>query len=212
MYKFLIADDHPLFRDAIKQVIDEKWEGADILEVSNLDEAKEAADNDDDLDVVLLDLNMPGAEGFSGLVSIRNSAPMLPVVIISAEESPDVIQRALTCGALGFIPKSSSKERIGDAIQAVLSGKSFVPPELAEAIEEKRRMDDELKEKAALLTPAELGVLELLTLGKPNKIIAYELDIKESTVKAHISSILRKLGVHSRTQAVLVAKSLDFTN
>ena len=212
MYKFLVADDHPLFRDAIKQVIDEKWADADIVEVSSLDEAKEAAETDDDLDVVLLDLNMPGAEGFSGLVSIRNSAPMLPVVIVSAEESPDVIQRALTCGALGFIPKSSTKERIGDAINAVLSGKSFVPPELAEAIEEKRRMDDELKEKAALLTPAELGVLELLTLGKPNKIIAYELDIKESTVKAHISSILRKLGVHSRTQAVLVAKSLDFTS
>jgi len=210
MYKFLIADDHPLFRDAIKQVIDEKWSDADIVEVSTLDEARESATSDDDLDIVLLDLNMPGAEGFSGLVSIRNSAPMLPVVIISAEENCDVIQRALTCGALGFIPKSSSKERIGTAIEAVLSGKSFVPPELADAIEEKRRMDDELKEKAALLTPAELGVLELLTLGKPNKIIAYELDIKESTVKAHISSILRKLGVHSRTQAVLVAKTLDF--
>ncbi|MDV7339340.1 response regulator transcription factor [Terasakiella sp. A23] len=210
MYKFLVADDHPLFRDAIKQVIGEKWTDAEILEVSTLEEAQETATSDDDLDVVLLDLNMPGAEGFSGLVAIRNASPMLPVVIISAEESPDVIQRALTCGALGFIPKSSSKERIGDAIDAVLSGKSFVPPELAEAIEEKRRMDDELKEKAALLTPAELGVLQLLTMGKPNKIIAFELDIKESTVKAHISSILRKLGVHSRTQAVLVAKNLDF--
>ncbi|WP_135078804.1 response regulator transcription factor [Terasakiella sp. SH-1] len=210
MYKFLVADDHPLFRDALKQVIDGRWDDAEIVEVSDLDSAQEVAQNDDDLDMILLDLNMPGAEGFSGLLSLRNYAPMLPVVIVSAEESPDVIQRALTCGALGFIPKSSSKERIGEAIQAVLSGNSFVPPELAEAIEEKRRLDDELREKAALLTPAELGVLKLLTEGKPNKIIAYELDIKESTVKAHISQILRKLGVHSRTQAVLVAKNLTF--
>lgn len=210
MYKFLIADDHPLFRDAIKQVVDDRWPDASIGEVSTLDEAKEAAEQDQDLDIILLDLNMPGAEGFSGLLSIRNSAPVLPVVIVSAEENPDIIQRALTCGALGFIPKSSSKERIGEAIQAVLNGKPFVPPELADKIEEKRRQHDDLREKAALLTPAELGVLELLTLGKPNKIIAYELDIKESTVKAHISAILRKLGVHSRTQAVLMAKSLDF--
>ncbi|SCA57986.1 Glycerol metabolism activator [Candidatus Terasakiella magnetica] len=210
MYRFLVADDHPLFRDALRQVIDERWNDAEIVEVSDLDSAKETAQSDDDLDMVLLDLNMPGAEGFSGLLTLRNHAPMLPVVIVSAEESPDVIQRALTCGALGFIPKSSSKERIGEAIESVLSGKSFVPPELAAAIEDKRRMDDELKEKAALLSPAELGVLQLLTMGKPNKIIAFELNIKESTVKAHISSILRKLGVHSRTQAVLVAKNLDF--
>lgn len=210
MYKFLIADDHPLFRDAIKQVIDERWNDAEILEVSNLDDAQEIAENDDDLDLVLLDLNMPGAEGFSGLVTLRHTSPMLPVVIVSAEEDPDIISRALTCGALGFIPKSSTKARIGDAIEAVLSGKSFVPPELAQAIEEKRRMDHDLQEKAALLTPAELGVLRLLTDGKPNKIIAFELEIKESTVKAHISSILRKLNVHSRTQAVLVAKNLDF--
>lgn len=210
MYKFLVADDHPLFRDALRQVIDEHWTGADITEVSEIERAKDSAQQDDDLDMVLLDLNMPGVEGFSGLLALRNLAPMLPVVIVSAEESPDVIQRALTCGALGFIPKSSSKDQIGDAIQAVLNGNSYVPPDLAEAIEEKRRLSDELKEKAALLTPAELGVLELLTLGKPNKIIAFELGIKESTVKAHISQILRKLGVHSRTQAALVAKNLEF--
>jgi DNA-binding NarL/FixJ family response regulator len=210
MYKFLIADDHPLFREAIKQVINERWNDAEIIEVSNLRDAQEIAENDDDLDLVLLDLNMPGAEGFSGLLALRHKAPMLPVVIISAEEDPDIISRALTCGALGFIPKSSSKERIGDAVEAVLSGKSFVPPELAEAIEDKRKMDHDFQEKVALLTPAELGVLQFLTQGKPNKIIAYELNIKESTVKAHISSILRKLNVNSRTQAVLVAKNLNF--
>ncbi len=210
MYKFLVADDHPLFRSAIKLVIDEKWANAEITEVSSLGDAKQVAETDDDLDIVLLDLNMPGAEGFSGLLAVQNVAPMLPVIVISAEESPDIIQRALTCGAQGFIPKSSTKERIGDAIHAVLSGGSFVPPELAEEIEKKRCVDDGLREKAALLTPAELGVLEQLNLGKPNKIIAYILDIKECTVKAHMSSIMRKLGVHSRTQAVLVAKSLDF--
>lgn len=210
MHKFLIADDHPLFRDAITQVVNDRWPDATIAEVSTLEDAHQACVNDNDLDIVLLDLNMPGAEGFSGLLAIRNHAPMLPVVIISAEESPDVIQRALTCGALGFIPKSASKDRIGQAIETVLNGQTFVPPELADKLDEQRRRNEELQEKAAQLTHAERRVLELLILGKPNKIIAYELDIKESTVKAHITAILRKLGVHSRTQAVLIAKSLDF--
>jgi len=210
MYKFLIADDHPLFRDAITQVLNERWPDALITEVSTLEQAQKACARDDTLDIVLLDLNMPGAQGFSGLLAIRNHAPMLPVVIVSAEESPDVIQRALTCGALGFIPKSASKARIGEAIETVLNGQTFVPPELADKLDEQRRQNEELQEKAAQLTHAERRVLELLILGKPNKIIAFELDIKESTVKAHITAILRKLGVHSRTQAVLIAKSLDF--
>jgi len=210
MYKFLIADDHPLFRDAITQVVNERWPDAFITEVSTLEEAQTACARDDTLDIVLLDLNMPGAQGFSGLLAIRNHVPMLPVVIVSAEESPDVIQRALTCGALGFIPKSASKGRIGEAIETVLNGQIFVPPELTDKLNEQRRQNEELREKAAQLTHAERRVLELLILGKPNKIIAFELDIKESTVKAHITAILRKLGVHSRTQAVLIAKSLDF--
>lgn len=210
MYKFLIADDHPLFRDAIKQVITEHWNNAEIIEVSNLDDTKDMAKLHDDLDLVLLDLYMPGAEGFSGLLSLRKYAPMLPIVIISAEDDPDVISRALTYGAIGFIPKSSTRERIHKAIEAILSGQSYTPPELAQAIEEKRTTEHEIQNKFSLLTPAELGILELLTMGKANKIIAYELDIKESTVKAHISSILRKLNVHSRTQAVLAAKSLVF--
>lgn len=212
MSKFLVADDHPLFRDALRQVIEEYFNDVEIVEVSTLDEAIATASEDFDLDLILLDLRMPGSVGFSGLVSIRNAAPTVPVVIVSASEDPEAIRLGLTCGAFGFIPKSSAKTKIAEAISTVLSGGTYVPPELTlnETVEGPRStLDHEYSDKFALMTPAELGVLKRLTEGKANKIIAYELDIKESTVKAHISSILRKLGVHSRIQAVLAAKKLD---
>ncbi len=211
MLKFLVADDHPLFREALQQVINEYFEDVEIIEVSTLDEAVEIANKEFDLDLIILDLCMPGSEGFSGLVSIRNAAPTIPVTIISASEDPDTIRRGLTCGAFGFITKSSPKEKIAEAIKTVLSGGTYVPDELeqAELISGPRStLDHEFVEKFALLTPAELNVLKLLTEGKPNKIIASELEVKECTVKAHISSVLRKLGVSSRTQAVLSTQKL----
>ncbi|MCW8905202.1 response regulator transcription factor [Sedimenticola sp.] len=211
MPKFLVADDHPLFREALRQVIEEYFEDVEIIEVSTLDEAVQRASEDFDLDLILLDLRMPGSEGFSGLVSIRNAAPTIPVAIVSASEDPDAIRRGLTCGAFGFITKSSPKARIAEAIETVLAGGTYVPDELENAqltTGPRSTLDHEFQKKFALLTPAELSVLQHLTEGKPNKIIACELDIKESTVKAHISSVLRKLGVNSRTQAVLAAQKL----
>ncbi len=212
MSKFLVADDHPLFREALRQVIKGFFNDVEIVDVSTLDDAIEIAKTDFDLDLILLDLRMPGSEGFSGLVNIRNAAPTVPVVIVSASEDPESIRKSLTCGAFGFIPKSSSTATVAEAISTVLSGGTYVPLELErhEMVEGPRpTQDHEFTEKFALMTPAELGVLQRLTEGKANKIIAHALDIKESTVKAHISSILRKLGVHSRTQAVLAAQKLD---
>ncbi len=212
MTKFLVADDHPLFREALRQVIEEFFDEVEIIEVSTLDEALKVASEDFDLDLILLDLRMPGSEGFSGLVAIRNAAPTIPVAIVSASEDPDAIRRGLTCGAFGFITKSSPKARIAEGIKTVLAGETYVPEELESATLEtgpRSTLDHEFQKKFALLTPAELSVLQHLTEGKPNKIIAAELDIKESTVKAHISSVLRKLGVNSRTQAVLAAQQLE---
>jgi DNA-binding NarL/FixJ family response regulator len=212
MPKFLVADDHPLFREALRQVIEEYFDAAEIIEVSTLDEAVKIAEQDLDLDLILLDLRMPGSEGFSGLVSIRNAAPTTPVTIVSASEDPDAIRRGLTCGAFGFIPKSSPKATIAEAIRTLLAGEIYVPKELQNAeltTGPRSTLDHEFLDKFALLTPAELNVLQQLTEGKPNKIIASELNVKECTVKAHISSVLRKLGVNSRTQAVLAAKTLN---
>jgi len=211
MPKFLVADDHPLFREALRQVIKDYFETPEIIEGSTLDEAVEIAREDFDLDLILLDLHMPGSEGFSGLVAIRNAAPTTPVTIVSASEDPDAIRRGLTCGAFGYITKSSPKAIIAEAIQTLLNGDIYVPKELESAELDtgpRSTLDHEFLEKYALLTPAELNVLQQLTEGRPNKIIASELDVKECTVKAHISSILRKLGVNSRTQAVLAAKNI----
>ena len=212
MTRFLVADDHPLFRDALRQVIEEYFQGAEIIEVSTLDEAVQIARDDFDLDLILLDLRMPGSEGFSGLVAIRNAAPTTPVTIVSASEDPDAIRRGLTCGAFGFITKSSPKATIAKAIETVLAGDTYVPDELKNAdlnTGPRSTIDHEFRDKFALLTPAELSVLQHLTEGKPNKIIAADLEITEATVKAHISSVLRKLGVNSRTQAVLAAQKLN---
>ncbi|MGB0682259.1 MAG: response regulator [Magnetovibrionaceae bacterium] len=207
MLKLLVADDHPLFRDALTSVIRGAWGEVSIQEVSNISDAEHAAKADPDLDLIMLDLNMPGSEGFSGLMQLRQAAPTIPVVMVSAEDDAEVIRRALTCGAAGFIPKSANKDTIEQAMRHVLDGQTYVPVEAEAALKKPPRGDVEMEDRLSLLTPAERGVLHLLTQGKPNKIIAYELDIKESTVKAHISAILRKLGVHSRTQAVLAARN-----
>ncbi|MDZ3837886.1 MAG: response regulator transcription factor [Rhodospirillales bacterium] len=213
MFRVLIADDHPLFRTALRQVIESLFADYEILEAGTLDEASRFIDEADsyEMDLVLLDLQMPGSSGFSGLVSLRNAAPWVPIIVVSASSTDDIVRSAITYGASGFIPKSFSKEEIGVGMTRVLSGDVFVPfpdtlfpPTRANAL----RADSE--ERLAALTHGELRVLDLLAKGKSNKIIAYELGIKESTVKAHITAILRKLKVHSRTQAVLAARDLSF--
>lgn len=216
MFTILIADDHPLFRAALREVIAEMFGEYEILESGTLDEARKIVteDLDHDLDLILLDLQMPGSNGYSGLIELRNIAPSVPIVVVSAATSKGVVEDSITYGALGFIPKSLSKDEIKEGMERVISGGLYLPREEIESVAGSWRGGGEsfvrVDERFPALTQGELRVLGLLAKGKSNKIIAYELGIRESTVKAHITAILRKLKVHSRTQAVLAARDLEF--
>jgi DNA-binding NarL/FixJ family response regulator len=213
MFRALIADDHPLFRSALRQVIEGLYGEHEIIEASTLDEARQllGGDADLDLDMILLDLQMPGSTGFSGLVTLRNAAPEVPIVVVSAATSAETMRDSITYGAAGFIPKSFSKDQIGEGMRCVMSGEVFLPTAALDADHSRAGFAPKLRDRVAALTQGELRVFELLARGKSNKIIAYELGIKESTVKAHITAILRKLRVHSRTQAVIAARELNVT-
>ncbi|QTF92034.1 response regulator transcription factor [Halomonas sp. BM-2019] len=215
MYKLLIADDHPLFREAIGRVIRDGFPDAEVLEAEDLDTTQALALEHDDLDLILLDLNMPGVHGLSGLIQLRNEAPTIPVVIISAEEEKQVILQAVTYGAVGFITKSSPREQMTQAIAQILDGNIYLPSEIIRASGSSSRAvgrDEHTLTAAQLetLTRKQLQVLEHMTRGESNKMIAYHLEIAETTVKAHVSAILRKLGVHNRVQAILSASDIDF--
>jgi DNA-binding NarL/FixJ family response regulator len=208
MMNILIADDHPLFRDALRLIVQDAEPHARIEDVSDIGGAKAFTQTYPETDLILLDLSMPDSEGFSGLLSLRSAAPDIPIVVISANEEPETLNRALACGASGFIPKSASRETIITGIKQVLSGEVFVSKPMQ--YEDTRAADEEDGLFKSLST-AEIRVLDLLNQGKLNKIIAHELEITESTVKSHISAILKKLGVQNRTQAVLMSKNFDFS-
>jgi DNA-binding NarL/FixJ family response regulator len=206
----LIADDHPLFRGALRQALGSLMPHATVIEASGLDEVMAAMGRERDLDLILLDLTMPGVQGFSGLMYLRAQHPDVPVVIVSASEEALVIRRALDFGASGFIPKSLDAEHIGAAVNAVLAGETWTPPDIdVSAAEDKET--GELVRRLARLTPQQVRVLMMLSEGLLNKQIAYELTVSEATVKAHVSAILQKLGVDSRTQAVIAAARISTT-
>jgi DNA-binding NarL/FixJ family response regulator len=206
----IIADDHPLFRGALRQAIAPLLTDAAVVEAGSLDELAEKLQRGTDADLILLDLTMPGVQGFSGLIFLRAQHPDVPVVIVSATEDPTVIRRAIEFGASGFIPKTLPIERIGEAIRAVLEGGVWVPAEIdLNAPDDKETTD--LVRRVATLTPQQVRVLMMLSEGLLNKQIAYELSVSEATVKAHVSAILQKLGVESRTQAVIAASKIGAT-
>lgn len=203
----VITDDHPLFRGALKQAVSSLLPGAQVIEASGMDELKGTLSSHRGVDLILLDLTMPGVQGFSGLVHLRAQHPDVPVVIVSANDEPMVIRRAIDFGASGFIPKSVNVELIGAAIQTVLDGGCWTPPDVdLTATEDKETAD--LVRRLGTLTPQQVRVLSMLSEGLLNKQIAYELSVSEATVKAHVSAILDKLGVDSRTQAVIVAAKI----
>ena len=204
----LIADDHPLFRDALRQVVAEALPDAAIVEAQNLQAASKCVASADDLDLILLDLNMPGVNGLSGLVDLRDQTPTTPIVVVSASEEANIIERAMVCGASGFIPKSLPKHVMVDAIGEIMAGKVFLPQIGNMPPPSAGDMPDVLK-RAATLTRKQRLVLSLIARGKSNKIIAYELDVTDTTVKAHVTAILRKLKVTSRTQAAIVAREIE---
>jgi DNA-binding NarL/FixJ family response regulator len=203
----IIADDHPLFRAALREVVGRQIPGAKVIEVSSLDALQGAIANHPDSDMILLDLRMPGARGLSSLLYLRAEYPAVPIVVVSATEEPSVVQRALDFGASGFIPKSSSIETIGDSLRTVLDG-GICAPHLPDRRSQAEEQDRELARRLSTLTPQQLKVLVMLAEGHSNKHIAAHLAITEATVKAHITGILRKLGIERRTQAAVLAQRL----
>jgi len=216
VYKILIADDHPLFREAIINVIENSFTGCQTLETEDLDSALTIAQNEEDLDLILLDLNMPGMNGLNGLITLRNDLPTVPVVIVSAEEDKQIVLQAITYGAVGFITKSSPRDQMTEALQQILAGNVYLPSDIIRASQPDSRRTQRKDENQippellSSLTRRQLLVLERMSKGESNKQIAYNLNIAETTVKAHVSAILRKLGVHNRIQAVLSAGNIDF--
>ena len=187
------------------------------MEASDLDAALAVAGRHDDLDLVLLDLNMPGMQGLGGLVRLRNLFPTLPAVIVSAEEEKRVILQTITYGAVGFITKSTPRKQMIQALEQVLAGSIYLPADIiragsgaGEESTAARREPEDLSDVLATLTRKQLQVFERMSRGDSNKVIAYQLNIAESTVKAHVSAILRKLGATNRVQAILSAGDIDF--
>lgn len=209
IHEILIADDHPLFRSALQQALTLGLGPAvRLVEAASIAEIEARLGEKADWDLVLLDLNMPGAYGFSGLVLLRGQYPHIPVVMVSAQEDPAVIARAREFGASGFIPKSSSLESIQQAVRAVLDGDAWWPQQTAAAA----AVSAEAKAASAglaSLTPQQFRVLTMVCDGLLNKQIAYELSVSEATVKAHVTAIFRKLGVRTRTQAALLLQHLE---
>lgn len=206
--KILIADDHPLFRDALRRAVQSLYPQATVLDADSVAMLQQLTEQHHDADLLLLDLHMPGASGFSALVHIRATYPSLPVVVVSGNEDPGVMQRAIGHGASGYIPKATSTEQMGAAIQTVLDGDIWLPNGVGK--DSKLASDEaDIARRLRELTPHQFRVLMMLADGLLNKQIAYELGVSEATVKAHMTSVMKKLGVSNRTQAVVAAARLQ---
>ena len=199
---FVVADDHPLFRGAIKETLRSIDADVEILEAGDFEAAKKIVSDTPEIDLVLLDLTMPGTSGLSGLVTLRALQPAVPVVIVSASDDIATIRRAIELGASGYIKKSSSIEEIRSAINDVLSGGIASPANVSLGAETDPDFLD-LIQRIRTLTPQQGRVLGMLAEGLLNKQIAYELGVSEATIKAHVSAVLQKLNVDNRTQAVI---------
>jgi len=206
--RILIADDHPLVLGALRQAVSGAIAGVEIHEAHDFDSLAATLEVHPDMDLVLLDLSMPGVRGFSGLLHLRAERPGVPVVVVSANEDRAVMRHCLEFGAAAYVPKSLDVETMRAAIRAVLEGGRWTPPDL----DAKAPGHDEasaLVKRLSSLTPQQVRVLMMLSQGLLNKQIAYELTVSEATVKAHVSAILQKLGVESRTQAVILAAKIE---
>jgi DNA-binding NarL/FixJ family response regulator len=207
-HRFVIADDHPLFRGALRAAISGPFQGAEISEAGTIESLVAELERVPEMDLVLLDLGMPGVRGFSGLLLLRAQYPGIPVIVVSAHEEASVVRRCMEFGASGFIPKTTDVDLMRQAIRIVLDGGTWTPPDL----DLDTVPDDEtsaLVRRLATLTPQQVRVLMMLSGGLLNKQIAFELNVSEATVKAHVSAILQKLGVDSRTQAVIAASRIE---
>jgi DNA-binding NarL/FixJ family response regulator len=207
-HKVIVADDHPLFREALGLALKQALGEVEIIQAGNMAELEAVSNEHDSADLVLLDLHMPGVQGFSALVYLRAHHPELPVCVISANNNPIVIQRAMDHGAAAFIHKSAAIDQMRDALKTVLAGDIWQPPEIQPSPGPTRTDELDIAERIGELTPQQFRVLMMVAEGLLNKQIAYELQISEATVKAHMTAIFRKLGVNNRTKAVLMAQRL----
>jgi DNA-binding NarL/FixJ family response regulator len=207
-YRLVIADDHPLFRGALREAVAGLLERVDIAEAGTFDEVAELLERGGEVDLVLLDLTMPGVRGLSGLMYIRAQYPSVPVIVVSANDDPTAIRRCMEFGASGFIPKTLGVEVMRTAISRILGGGVWTPPDVDLSAGSDAETA-ELMARMATLTPQQVRVLMMLSEGLLNKQIAYQLGVSEATVKAHVSAILQKLGVESRTQAVIAAAKIE---
>lgn len=201
MDRIVVADDHPLFRAALRSAVEKAAPDAAIEECASLVEVRAALSQP--VDLLLLDLKLSDSEGMAGLAAIRAEHPAAPVAVVSASEDAPVVRHVLGLGAAGFIPKSAALPQMVEAIGAVLAGDGWWP-DLPED-----ETDDDLAGRVGSLTPSQLRILEGLKAGRLNKQIAFDLGVSEATIKAHLTSVFRKLGVQNRTQAVILAKQLD---
>lgn len=211
MSNILIADDHPLYRDALRLSLAARLPDLTILESSDMASTLEALQGGEEIDLLLLDLHMPGSEDLFGLLHIRKLFPELPVAVVSGLEQKEIVAKVIEAGALGFIPKVTNADEMVIAINKILEGDVWVPEQVASELDNPDDAFAELANKVALLTPAQYKVLCLLRDGLLNKQIGFHLGIAEKTVKTHVTSIFRKLEINNRTQAVLIANQLKLT-
>jgi DNA-binding NarL/FixJ family response regulator len=209
--KLILADDHTLFRYGLALLLKEHSADSEIWEGNGLDAALAEARAHPDADVALLDLNMPGMDDVQGIRRFIELHPALPVIILTGAEEPQKIQQVLAAGASGFIPKSSTPTVMLSAIQLVLSGGTYLPPQLLSNTSvptQPPAVSNVLDRAKTQLTERQMQVLRLLAEGKPNKAICRELNIEEGTVKAHIATVFRVLDVTNRTEAASVARQI----
>jgi DNA-binding NarL/FixJ family response regulator len=207
-HRIIIADDHPLFRGALRQAMSGLFDGFNIAEAGTFEDVSGLLEGEGETDLVLLDLTMPGMRGFSGLMYLRGQYPAVPVIVVSANDDPAAIRRCMEFGASGFIPKTLGVDAMRSVITRVLDGGVWTPPDINLAAASDAATA-ELMSRMATLTPQQMRVLMMLSEGLLNKQIAFQLDVSEATVKAHVSAILQKLNVESRTQAVIAAARIE---
>jgi len=213
IHSVLVIDDHPLFCEALAMTLQ------DVLELKRIETANSLASGMDSLksgfraDAIVLDLNLPDVSGVEGLLRLRAQMPKIPIVVVSALGDSRVISAVIAAGAAGFIRKDAPRDDLAAAFRKIWAGETYLPDDYSRAADNPGEVEkmERTVEKLASLTPQQVTILKLICEGKLNKQIAYELSIAETTVKAHITAILRKLGVHSRTQAALLAKEADFS-
>ena len=206
--RLVIADDHPLFRGALREAVSGLFEHGEFAEAGSFEEVVKLLERGQEIDLILLDLSMPGVRGFSGLMYLRAQYPSIPIIVVSAHDDAAVIRRCMDFGASGFIPKTLGIEDMRVAIARVFEGGIWTPPDIDLGTGSDSATAN-LLARLASLTPQQVRVLMMLSEGLLNKQIAYELGVSEATIKAHVSAILQKLGVDSRTQAVIAAAKIE---